>query len=60
MNGDLLSLEHFLLPGCLIVLDGRTANARFLISNFQRNWRYDYIEKYDQHFFIIRKTIREF
>lgn len=51
MAADVLALEHFLLPGTLIVIDGRAANARFLLSNLQRNWRYEYIEGYDQHFF---------
>ena len=40
MSADLLRIEHFLLPGTLIVVDGRTANARFLAANFQRNWTY--------------------
>jgi hypothetical protein len=39
MSCDLLKVEHFLLPGTLILVDGRTANVRFLRSNFQRNWR---------------------
>lgn len=51
MAADILTLEHFLLPGTLIVTDGRTANARFLKCNFQRNWRYLYVEEFDQHFF---------
>ena len=51
MAADLLSIEHFLLPGTLIVIDGRTANARFLKSNFQRNWCYWYAQDFDQHFF---------
>lgn len=51
MAGDLLAMEHFLVPGNLIVVDGRTANARFLKSNFQRNWKYHYFKNYDQHFF---------
>jgi hypothetical protein len=38
MSADLLKMEHFLLPGTLILVDGRTANARFLKANFQRNW----------------------
>ncbi len=38
MAADLLAIEHFLLPGTLILVDGRTANARFLKCNFQRNW----------------------
>ena len=51
MAGDLLAIEHFLLPGTLIAIDGRTANARFLKSNFQRSWRYKYFKSLDQHFF---------
>jgi len=51
MSADILAIEHFLLPGTLIVVDGRTANSRFLKANFQRNWSYHYSEKYDQHFF---------
>jgi len=35
----------------LIVVDGRTANARFLKSNFQRGWIYSYFPEFDQHFF---------
>lgn len=51
MSADILAIEHFLLPGTLIVVDGRAANARFLKSNLQRNWSYFYVENYDQHFF---------
>jgi hypothetical protein len=51
MAGDLLAIEHFLLPGTLIVVDGRTANARFLKANFQRSWSYQYFKNFDQHFF---------
>lgn len=51
MSADILAIEHFLLPGTLIVVDGRTANARFLQTNLQRDWSYYYSEKYDQHFF---------
>ena len=51
MAADILSFEHFLLPGSLIVVDGRGANARFLKSNLQRKWKYNYIESWDQHFF---------
>jgi hypothetical protein len=38
MSGDLLLMEPILLPGTLILVDGRTNNARFLRRNFQRNW----------------------
>lgn len=51
MAADILSFEHFLQPGTLIIIDGRTANARFLKSNLQRNWSYFYNEDWDQHFF---------
>ena len=51
MAGDILTMEHFLLPGTLIVVDGRTANARFLKCNFQRDWIYCHDKKNDQHFF---------
>ena len=51
MAADILTFEHFLVPGTLILVDGRTANARFLQANLQRNWRYLYVEEFDQHFF---------
>ncbi len=51
MAADILSIEHFLLPGTLIVIDGRTANARFLKSNLQRCWTYCHDESFDQHYF---------
>jgi hypothetical protein len=51
MSADILRMEHFLLPGTLIVVDGRTANVRFLKSNLQRNWKYTHKEDFDQHFF---------
>jgi len=49
MNADVLSFENFLTPGTIILFDGRTANARFLRSNFQRNWKYLEDSKNDQH-----------
>ena len=51
MSGDILTFEHFLHPGTLIIVDGRTANARFLKCNLQRKWFYTYSKKWDQHFF---------
>jgi len=47
--GDLLLYEPFLLPGTLIIVDGRTNNVRFLLSNFQRRWAYRHIENQDVH-----------
>lgn len=55
MSADILAFEHFLLPGTLIVIDGRTANARFLKSNLQRDWSYFHSAKYDQHFFELKE-----
>ena len=51
MSADILAIEHFLLPGTLVVVDGRTANARFIKANLQRNWSYIYDEQCDQHYF---------
>ena len=49
MACDILKMEHFLLPGTLIVADGRTANVRFLLANFQRDWRHEFDEVSDVH-----------
>ncbi len=55
MSGDILAIEHFLLPGTMIVVDGRSANARFLKQNFQRNWTYRHDEADDIHLFELRE-----
>ena len=55
MSADILKFEHFLLPGTLIVIDGRTANARFLKANLQRQWEYYNFENYDQHVFELKE-----
>ncbi len=39
MLSDILKYENFLTPGTIILTDGRAANVRFLMNNFQRNWR---------------------
>jgi hypothetical protein len=51
MACDILKIEHFLLPGTLVVVDGRTANARFLKANLQREWRYEHDPVGDVHYF---------
>jgi hypothetical protein len=38
MAADLLRLEPMLWPESTIVVDGRTANARFLRTNLRRSW----------------------
>lgn len=55
MSCDLLRIEHYLLPGTMIIVDGRTANARFLKTNFQRNWEYKYLENKDFHIFELKE-----
>ena len=48
---DILKFEYFYTPGTIIVCDGRSANAKFLKDNFQRNWKYLNDKKNDQHIF---------
>tara|TARA_B100001057_G_scaffold498491_1_gene605627 strand:- start:4521 stop:5267 length:747 start_codon:yes stop_codon:yes gene_type:complete len=54
MASDILKIEPFLLPGTIILIDGRTANASFLKNNFQRNWLYRRIEKTDHSIFYLK------
>jgi hypothetical protein len=51
MAADILVFEPFLLPGTLIIVDGRTANARFIKNNLQRNWEYRHFIDEDIHTF---------
>jgi hypothetical protein len=55
MSCDILRLEPFLLPGTLVLVDGRTANARFLKSHFYREWAYQG-EESDVHWFELREA----
>ena len=38
MSGDLLLMEPTLLPGCFVLVDGRTNNCRFLQRNLTRSF----------------------
>lgn len=61
MNCDILKFEHFLTPGTIILTDGRTANGRFLNSNFQRKWKYIHDEINDQSiFYLNEKSLGKF
>ena len=51
MSSDLLHFEYFLEPGTFLLVDGRTANARFLKDHFKRKWKYYHDRKGDCHFF---------
>jgi hypothetical protein len=53
---DVLKFENFLIPGTIILLDGRTANARFLKNNFQRNWKYYFDYRNDQNIFYLDES----
>ena len=55
MLSDVLKYEQFLNPGTIILMDGRAANSRFLKTNFQRNWSYQYIKTSDQHLFCLNE-----
>lgn len=53
LSCDILKIEYFLIPGTIIVIDGRGQNAHFLRDNFKRNWAYKYYNDFDMHFFIL-------
>ena len=50
MACDILKIENLLLPGTLIMIDGRGLNASFLKHNLRRNWVFYYNTFSDQHF----------
>ena len=56
MVSDILRIEPFLLPGTVILVDGRTANARFMKNNLQQEWDYKHFFDYDIHIFINTST----
>ena len=47
MSADLLMMESTMLPGTMILVDGRTNNAQFLKNNFKRNFEHHHIEEQD-------------
>ena len=53
MMCDILKFEYFYTPGTIILVDGRSANAKFLLDNLRRNWLYKNDKKYDQHIFYL-------
>ena len=56
MSSDLLQIEYFLEPGTFIIIDGRTANARFLKDHFKRKWNYYHDRKNDYHCFELAES----
>ena len=39
LAADILRMESWLLPGTAVIVDGRTANVRFLKAHLYRNWK---------------------
>jgi hypothetical protein len=56
MSADILRFEFFLEPGTLILVDGRTQNARFLKSYLKRNWAYQHDQIGDIHYFELQES----
>lgn len=56
MSADILRFEFFLEPGTLILVDGRTANARFLKAYLKRNWAYFFDDIGDVHYFELQEA----
>ncbi len=57
MSADILKIEYYLTPGTIIVVDGRSANAKFLKDNLTRNWIYKNDFDNDQHIFLLNDPI---
>jgi hypothetical protein len=55
MMCDVLKFEHFICPGTICIIDGRSANASFMKLNFQRNWCHSYNKTNEQHFFYLNE-----
>lgn len=55
MVSDILNIEYFLTPGTIILMDGRTSNARFLNDNLKRRWDYRYLENLDLNIFFLNE-----
>lgn len=55
MSADICLMEPILLPGCYIVVDGRTNNARFIRNNLQRSWTYQFNQKRDISIFELKE-----
>lgn len=55
MSADILRFEFFLEPGTLILVDGRTQNARFLKAYLKRNWAYQHDPIGDIHYFELQE-----
>ena len=41
ISSDILKIESWLMPGTVLIVDGRNANVRYLKRSFTRNWEWD-------------------
>ena len=55
MSADILKIEFYLMPGTIILIDGRAGNVEFLKKNFKRKWIYNFIRDVDQHIFFLNE-----
>ena len=53
ISSDILLIEYYLIPGTIILIDGRGANAQFLRDHFVRKWSYKYYSNFDMHLFCL-------
>lgn len=51
VGSDMLLMEYLLLPGTLIVMDGRASNARFLVNHLTRTYRVGHVPDLDVYLF---------
>jgi len=56
IQNDILKMEAFLIPGTIILIDGRTNNAHYFRKKLYRNWSYRYVKYLDQHIFELKDS----
>ena len=54
IQNDILKMEAFLIPGTIILIDGRTNNAHYYRKKLYRKWSYRHIKLLDQHIFELK------
>ena len=61
MSADILFIEYFLEPGTFVLVDGRTANARFLKNFLTQKWKYKHDIASDCHYLeLIEKPLGKY
>lgn len=53
---DILLYESTLIPGCFILVDGRTNNARFLERNLKREYFIDWNQQHQRTLFELKES----